>query len=144
MTIHESWMRRAIVLAQATSKLGNVPVGALIVRDGVILGEAGNLRHTLQDPTAHAEILALRAAAQAVGSWRLDGATLYVTLEPCPMCASAIAQARIQTVFYGARDPAKEDVHPFEPALQWTGESRECCEEILRDFFTRLRSNETS
>ncbi|RME87093.1 MAG: nucleoside deaminase [Planctomycetota bacterium] len=82
-----------------------VPVGAVIVKDFQIIGKAHNLKETLQDPTAHAEILAITQAASSLGSWRLEGATLYVTLEPCPMCAGALVQSRIDRVVYGAYDP---------------------------------------
>ena len=100
-----SMMRRALVLAREAADMGEVPVGALIVRDGKIISQAFNLRETLHDPTAHAERLAITLAGQALGSWRLEGCTLYVTLEPCPMCAGAIVQGRIPRVVYGAADP---------------------------------------
>ncbi len=99
------WMRKAIVLAKRAEAMGEVPVGALVVRDGTLLGEGWNRPISLHDPTAHAEILALRAAAAAVADYRLGGATLYVTLEPCPMCAAAIAHARIARLVFGAWDP---------------------------------------
>jgi tRNA(adenine34) deaminase len=98
-------MQRALDLAREAAGMGEVPVGALIVRDGKIISQAFNLRETLQDPTAHAERLAITLAGQALGSWRLEGCTLYVTLEPCPMCAGAIVQSRIPRVVYGAADP---------------------------------------
>ncbi|MCB9728101.1 MAG: nucleoside deaminase [Deltaproteobacteria bacterium] len=98
-------MRDALRLAEATARLGNVPVGAVVVVDGETIARAANLRDTLQDPTAHAELLALREAAQAMGSWRLDGVTLYVTMEPCAMCAGAIAQARVARLVYGVDEP---------------------------------------
>ncbi len=99
------WMRKAIVLAKRAEAMGEVPVGALVVRDGTLLGEGWNRPISLHDPTAHAEILALRAAAAVVADYRLGGATLYVTLEPCPMCAAAIAHARIARLVFGAWDP---------------------------------------
>jgi tRNA(adenine34) deaminase len=98
-------MRRALELAVRAEAEGEVPVGALVVRDDQVLGEGWNQPVTLRDPTAHAEILALRAAAQKIGDYRLGGATLYVTLEPCPMCAAAIAHARITRLVFGAWDP---------------------------------------
>lgn len=98
-------MRLALALAEEASVLGEVPVGAVVVRNGRVLSQAFNLRETLADPTAHAERLALTLAGQALGRWRLDDCTLYVTLEPCPMCAGAILQARIAAVVYGASDP---------------------------------------
>ncbi|HWE38121.1 MAG TPA: tRNA adenosine(34) deaminase TadA [Isosphaeraceae bacterium] len=98
-------MRRALALAREAMAVGEVPVGAVVVRDGRIIAEAFNLRETLRDPTAHAERLALTLAGRALDSWRLDGCTLYVTLEPCPMCAGAIVQGRIDRVVFGAFDP---------------------------------------
>src|SRR4051794_31912832 len=98
-------MRQALWLAREALALGEVPVGAVIVRDGRILAQAFNLRETLSDPTAHAERLALSLAGRALGTWRLSGCTLYVTLEPCPMCAGAIVQGRVARVVYGAADP---------------------------------------
>jgi tRNA(adenine34) deaminase len=99
------WMRRALQLAQRAEHAGEVPVGALVVRDGKMLGESWNQPIAAHDPTAHAEILALRAAAAAVSDYRLGGATLYVTLEPCPMCAAAIVHARVARLVFGAWDP---------------------------------------
>ena len=99
------WMRHALALAARAEAEGEVPVGALVVRDDQLLGEGWNQPVALRDPTAHAEILALRAAAQKIGDYRLGGATLYVTLEPCPMCAAAIAHARIARLVFGAWDP---------------------------------------
>ena len=98
-------MRLALALAHEAMSLGEVPVGAVIVRDGRVLSQAFNLRETLNDPTAHAERVALSLAGRAVGNWRLDGCTMFVTLEPCPMCAGAIVQARLAAVIYGASDP---------------------------------------
>lgn len=102
--INQHWMRRAIELARVAEGEGEVPVGALVVRDGAVLGEGYNHPIGSSDPTAHAEILALRAAGLAAGNYRLPGTTLYVTLEPCPMCAGALVHARIQRVVYGASD----------------------------------------
>ncbi len=99
------WMRRALDLAARAEAEGEVPVGALVVRDDQLLGEGWNQPVALRDPTAHAEILALRAAAQKVGDYRLGGSTIYVTLEPCPMCATAIAHARVERLVFGAWDP---------------------------------------
>jgi tRNA(adenine34) deaminase len=98
-------MARALELARDAERAGEVPIGAVVVKDGVILGEGHNAPRRLADPTAHAEILALRAAAQALGNERLDGCELWVTLEPCAMCAGAIAHARIARLYYGAADP---------------------------------------
>lgn len=105
MNSDADWMRQALALAARAEVEGEVPVGALVVRDGQVLGEGWNQPVALRDPTAHAEILALRTAAQKVGDYRLGGATLYVTLEPCPMCAAAIAHARVARLVFGAWDP---------------------------------------
>ncbi|NNJ25838.1 tRNA adenosine(34) deaminase TadA [Alienimonas chondri] len=116
---HEHWMRRALDLAATAGEMDEVPVGALVVyappvgpeEEDVgltaerIVGEGYNQRETLSDPTAHAEMIALTQAAEALGSWRLEDCTLYVTLEPCPMCAGAIVNARVPAVVYGAADP---------------------------------------
>jgi len=99
------FMRRALELAGRAEALGEVPVGALVVQGERIIGEGWNQPITLKDPTAHAEILALRAAAAELGDYRLGGTTLYVTLEPCPMCAAALVHARVARLVYGAWDP---------------------------------------
>ena len=101
----ERIMRLALDEARACLEAGDVPVGAVIARDGDVLASAGNGRERLQDPTAHAEVLVLRDASARAGSWRLDGCTLYVTLEPCAMCAGAVVLARIGRVVFGAADP---------------------------------------
>lgn len=102
---HEHWMRRALLLADQAAALDEVPVGALVVCDGELLGEGFNQVISARDPTAHAEIVALRAAAQRVGNYRLPGATLYVTLEPCTMCVGALVHARIEGLVFAAREP---------------------------------------
>lgn len=103
---HRRWMERAIALAQAAGAAGDVPVGAVIVNTkGQAIAEAENRRERDHDPTAHAEILALRAAGKALNSWHLTQCTLYVTLEPCPMCAGALVLARLGQLVYGADDP---------------------------------------
>ncbi|MEW5728763.1 MAG: nucleoside deaminase [Pseudomonadota bacterium] len=99
------FMDLAFAEARAAASRGEVPVGAVVVRDGAVLAAAGNRTEELHDPTAHAELLALRAAGAALGSPRLEGCDLYVTLEPCPMCAAAISFARIRRVYFGAYDP---------------------------------------
>ena len=99
------WMHEAIAEAETAFREGELPVGCVIVKDGRILARAHNLRARSADPTAHAEIVAIRRAAQALGDWRLEGCTLYVTLEPCPMCAGALVQARVERLVYGAADP---------------------------------------
>jgi tRNA(adenine34) deaminase len=100
-------MRRAMAVARAAGGRGEVPVGAVAVRDGAVIVAAGNAMERRGDPTAHAEMLVLRRAARVVGGWRLDGVTVYATLEPCPMCAGAMVQARIGRCVYAARDPKK-------------------------------------
>jgi tRNA(adenine34) deaminase len=100
-------MRRALQVARAAGSRGEVPVGAVAVRDGAVLAAAGNAMERRGDATAHAELLVLRRAAAIVGGWRLDGVTVYATLEPCPMCAGAMVQARIASCVYGASDPKK-------------------------------------
>jgi len=102
---HDTHMRRALEWAVRAERNGEVPVGALVVRDGEVLGEGANQPIGSHDPTAHAEIVALRAAAARVGNYRLTGATLYVTIEPCTMCAGALIHARIRTLVFGAREP---------------------------------------
>ncbi|WP_116365497.1 tRNA adenosine(34) deaminase TadA [Parahaliea mediterranea] len=101
----EHWMRRALTLADRAENEGEVPIGAVVVREGALLGEGWNSVISYADPTAHAEIVALRDAARAVGNYRLPGATVYVTLEPCTMCAGAMIHARIDRVVFGAREP---------------------------------------
>ena len=98
-------MAAALAQAEAAARAGEVPVGAVVVRDGEIIASAHNAPRTLHDPTAHAEMLAIRRAAEALGDDRLDGCELWVTLEPCAMCAGAIAHARIARLYYGASDP---------------------------------------
>jgi tRNA(adenine34) deaminase len=100
-----AYMRQALALAQRAADQGEVPVGALVVFEDKVIGEGWNQPISTQDPTAHAEIVALRAAARRLANYRLTGASLYVTLEPCPMCAGAIVQARIARVIYGTTDP---------------------------------------
>jgi tRNA(adenine34) deaminase len=100
----DAWMREALAAANEASLAGDVPVGAVVVRGGSVIARAGNRTVRDQDPTAHAEMLAIREAARAVGAWRLDDCTLYVTLEPCAMCAGALVLSRISRVVYGAWD----------------------------------------
>ncbi len=101
---HDVWMKRALDQAVTAYDHGEVPVGAIIVHQERVIAEAYNQRETLNDPTAHAEMIAITQAAEALNSWRLLGCTLYVTLEPCPMCAGAIVQSRLPFVVYGATD----------------------------------------
>ena len=127
---HERWMRRALELADRAAGLEEVPVGALLVRDGEVLGEGWNQVISARDPTAHAEIVALRAAAHRVGNYRLPGTTLYVTLEPCTMCAGAMVHARIAQLVFAAGEPragvicstcAMLDEPRFNHRVQWQG-----------------------
>ena len=105
MSPHEIFMKRAMELAQRAEVEGEVPVGAVLVREGEVIGEGWNRSIGERDPSAHAEIMALRDAGRREGNYRLPGTTLYVTLEPCPMCASAIVHARVSKVVFGASDP---------------------------------------
>ena len=102
---HEQFMREALALAKEAAALGEVPVGAVVVKDGEIVGRGYNRPISSADPTAHAEIVALREAAAKAGNYRLPGCELYVTLEPCPMCVGAMVHARIKRIVYGTRDP---------------------------------------
>ena len=142
-------MREALALADAAAREGEVPVGAVVVRDGVVVSRGYNLREAAHDPTAHAELLAIREAAHALGTWRLDGCTVYVTLEPCAMCAGAMVLARIQACVYGCRDPkggflgTLADLSAF-PGLNHafsvtTGVLEAECSERLRASFRGLR-----
>ena len=108
---HEPWMLRAYDLARRAFEENEVPVGAVIVHQERVIGEGYNQRESLNDPTAHAEMIAITQAAETLGSWRLIDCVLYVTLEPCPMCAGAIVQARLPTVVYGTVDPKAGACH---------------------------------
>lgn len=103
--IDEEWMRVALAEAGRAAALGEVPVGAVVVREGEVIGRGYNRRETDRDPLAHAEVLAIRDAARSIGGWRLEGTTLYVTLEPCAMCAGALVLARVDRLVFGAADP---------------------------------------
>jgi tRNA(adenine34) deaminase len=105
MNQHQQYMQIAIALAQQAAKQQEVPVGAIIVKDGIVIGQGSNAPISLNDPSAHAEILAIRDAAKSLGNYRLVDCTIYVTLEPCAMCAGAIQHARIAQLVYGAKDP---------------------------------------
>lgn len=143
------WMRHALVLAQRAAAEGEVPVGAVLVKDGVIVGEGWNRPIALHDPSAHAEMIAMRAAAAALGNYRVPGTTLYVTLEPCVMCAGAIIHARVSRLVFGARDPkagAVDSVYDViaRPRLNhvvaWSGGIlEEECGAVLREFFRSRR-----
>jgi len=146
----ERWMRTAIAEARLAEAEGEVPVGAVIVHAGEIMGRGRNLRETTQDPTAHAEMIALREAAHTLGSWRLIDTSLYVTLEPCPMCAGALVNARVPRVVWGCDDPkagATQTLytigsdarlnHRFECVPGVLGDQ---CAALLSEFFGAIRA----
>ena len=145
------FMAEALALARAAQARGEVPVGALVVREGAIVGRGGNAPIAASDPTAHAEIAALREAGRALGNYRLPGCTLYVTIEPCAMCAGAILHARIARLVYGARDPKTgacgSVVDLFaEPRLNHHataegGVLADECGKLLSDFFAARRAD---
>ncbi len=149
MLIDEEYMLGAIRLAKKAAELGECPVGAIVTDSGGnIIGEGYNLRETNASPTAHAEILAINSAAEKLGTWRLDGCTLYVTLEPCPMCAGAIINSRIKRVVYGAYDEkggacsslVELFEYPFNhKPLVRGGILAEECGRLLTEFFGKLR-----
>jgi tRNA(adenine34) deaminase len=142
-------MRRALELAAQAAELGEVPVGAVIAVDGAIVAEGYNEREHAKDPTAHAELLAIVRAAKKLDRWRLFGATLYVTLEPCPMCAGAMVNARVDRLVYGAEDPKAGAVRSLysiadDPRLNHrvaieSGVLAAECGELLRAFFKKKR-----
>jgi len=132
----EQYMRRALELAGRAEAEGEVPVGAVVVLDGQVIGEGWNRPIAAADPTAHAEIQALRSAAARTGNYRLTGATLYVTLEPCDMCVGAMFHARIARAVYGATDPKKQ-VLKNQVALEGGTLARECGELLTRFFAAR-------
>ena len=145
----ESFMRAALEDAAAAGLAGDVPVGAVVVVEGRIIGRGGNRRERDSDPTAHAEMLAIRAAAQVVRGWRLVGATLYVTQEPCPMCAGAIVNARIDRVVFGCHNPKAgaartlyqllEDPRLNHRTMVVPGVLAEEASDLLKNFFAALR-----
>ena len=147
----EHWMRAALAEAHAAAELREVPVGAVVVRDGAVLGVGGNRPIAACDPTAHAEVVALRAAAQAVGNYRLPGVTLYVTVEPCTMCVGAMLHARIERLVYGAAEPKAGAVALLQTPPAGAGRSHnhrvavtggvlaEPCGALLTAFFNARR-----
>jgi len=147
---HESLMRLALQEAEAARQAGEVPIGAVIAYQGRIIAGAHNQREQLRDPTAHAEMIAITQAAQALGSWRLEECTLCVTLEPCPMCAGAIVLARIPVVVYGAKDPKAGAVESLYRLLDDPRLNHRCtvvggvlageCGAILTEFFRAQRA----
>jgi tRNA(adenine34) deaminase len=148
-SMHEKYMAMALEEAAAAAEEDEVPIGAAIVHGDRVIARAHNQREQLHDPTAHAEMIAITQAAQSLRSWRLEGCTLYVTLEPCPMCAGAILQARIPTVVYGTADPKAGAVDTLFRLLDdarlnhrcqvLSGVLAEPCARIVSDFFKRQR-----
>jgi tRNA(adenine34) deaminase len=144
------FMQAALAEAHAAQQRGEVPIGAVLVLDGEIIGRGHNLRETGEDPTAHAEMLAIRQAAVAIGQWRLLETTLYVTLEPCVMCMGAIILARIPRLVFGCRDPragAVGSIYDFSRDERFNhrvtvneGVLGQACSELLSDFFKELRA----
>jgi tRNA(adenine34) deaminase len=142
-------MRLAIEEAQIAASEDEVPVGAVVVAGGRVIASGHNQREQLQDPTAHAEMIALTQAASSLGSWRLEGCILYVTLEPCPMCAGGILQARVPAVVWGAADPKAGAVHSLYTLFEdrrlnhrvehLGGVLADECGRLLSDFFRRKR-----
>jgi tRNA(adenine34) deaminase len=141
-------MEEALRLAKLAAEQGEVPVGAIVVKDGKIIGSGYNLRETNHSATAHAELIAIEDACRKVGDWRLTGATLYVTLEPCPMCAGAIVNSRIERVVYGAKDATAGccgsilnlNTYPFTHAFSLqSGICEEECRMLLQSFFEKRR-----
>jgi tRNA(adenine34) deaminase len=147
---HERGMRLALAEARAAFDEGEVPVGAVILYEGRVIGAAHNQREALKDPTAHAEMVAITQAAEQLGSWRLLDCILYVTLEPCPMCAGAIVQARLPTVIYGTTDPKAGACHTLYQITQDArlnhqatvlgGVLQDDCRLILQEFFAQQRA----
>ncbi|PIC62726.1 tRNA-specific adenosine deaminase [Sporosarcina sp. P13] len=143
------YMKLAIEEAQKAAALAEVPIGAVIIHDDTVIARAHNLRETSQNAVTHAELSAIQLACEEIGSWRLEDTVLYVTLEPCPMCAGAILQSRIPRVVYGARDPKGGCVHTFYHLLNDPRFNHECdvtegvlaeeCGQLLTDFFRALR-----
>ena len=146
--MNKKFMEEALKIAQDGEKMGEVPIGAVVVKDGEILAFAHNLTETKKDPTAHAEILAMRAAAEKLGDFRLTGCELYVTLEPCPMCAGAALNARVSEVIFGGYDKVKGALGsalnlysydlPNKP-LVYGGVMEKPCTDILKSFFEKRR-----
>jgi tRNA(adenine34) deaminase len=149
MSVDEAFMQQALALAREAATLGEVPVGAVAVFDGKVIGTGFNRREVDRNPFAHAEMLALEAASKVLGAWRLTGVTLYVTLEPCAMCAGAMVQGRVTRLVFGASDPKAGAVGSLynlveEPRhnhrVQVTGGIlADVSRDLLKDFFGRLR-----
>lgn len=144
------FMQEALRLAREAEALGEVPIGAVVVHENVIVGRGYNRREIDNDPLAHAELLAIREASRTLGRWRLSGCTLYVTLEPCPMCAGAIVNARVDELIFGALDPKAGAVQSLMQLCTdarlnhrvnvTAGEDAEEASQLLKTFFQRLRA----
>ncbi|MBE5781556.1 MAG: nucleoside deaminase [Clostridiales bacterium] len=145
----EAYMKKAILQAQAAARKGEVPVGAVVVKDGEIIARGHNLRESRKDPSAHAELIAIQRAAKKLGGWRLSGCTVYVTLEPCPMCAGAMINARVDRIVFGAYDPKAgccgtfynlpgDDRFNHTCAVEG-GVMEADCARLLKDFFASRR-----
>jgi len=150
LAIHQTWMDRAIALAKEAGAAGEIPVGAVIVNNrGEAIATGVNRKERDRDPTAHAEIVVIREAARVLRDWHLNGCTLYVTLEPCPMCAGAILQARVKTLVYGADDPKAgairtvanlpDSAMSFHKLEAIAGIREQECQELLQAWFKNLR-----
>lgn len=151
MNLDEKFMLEAIKEAKKASEIDEVPIGAVIVKDGKIISRAHNLRERNQDPTGHAEVLAIRKACKKLHDWRLDGLEIYVTIEPCSMCAGTILQARLKRVVYGAKDPKggalesslrlfdAENINHHSEIVG--GVLRDECSLIMSEYFKRKRKN---
>ena len=142
------WMKEALLEATLAQTEGDVPVGAVIVRDGEIIAKGHNMREQKKTVLGHAEIMAIESASKTLGTWRLDDCDLYVTLEPCSMCAGAIIQSKIRRVYFGAWDPeagacgGKTDLFRILPAVKtevYGGINEEECSEIIKEYFRALR-----
>ena len=151
MSDHEMWMEKAFLEAEKAFQKDEIPVGAVIVYEGKIIAEGHNLIETLQDPTAHAEMLAITAAANYLASWRLNDTSIYITLEPCTMCAGAIILSRISNIFYGAKDPRFGACGSVTDVISKNGMNikiqvvsgilEEKCQSILKTFFEKIRND---
>ncbi|HHY82250.1 MAG TPA: nucleoside deaminase [Clostridiales bacterium] len=147
-------MKEALIEAKKAFELDEVPIGAVVVKNGTIIGRGFNLREREKDPTLHAEIIAIRQAASVLGGWRLMDCDIYVTIEPCPMCAGAILQARIRRVIFGARDPKAgcagslynllEDSRFNHRTEVTEGILKEQCSQIMKDYFSQKRNKALS
>ena len=148
--VDPAFMEQALAEAQKAFQLDEVPIGAVVVKDGMVIGRGFNCRERGKDPTLHAEMVAIRRASAALGGWRLTGCDLYVTIEPCPMCAGAILQARIQRVIFGSRDPKAGCAGslynlPEDPRFNHRvevveGVLAETCSRIMKDYFRQKRN----